>query len=101
MPEIQIIYAKKIPGKEAAEVWARVKVKSSGDRVYSYHLGLKTILDIVATPQYPGTAGVFPTIYLMNPGQYDNYASIWIWTATDTFESAEGSVWLNMHILGQ
>ena len=101
MPEIRIVYSRKIPGKEVAEVWARVRIKSSGDRVYSYHLGLKTILDVVATPEYPGTAGVFVTKYLANPGQYDNYASFWAWVATDTHESAEGSVWLNLLALGQ
>ncbi len=101
MPEIQIVFSRKIPGKELIETWARVRVKSSGDRVYSYHLGMKTILDLVATPEYPGTAGVFVTKYLESPGQYDNYASFWVWTDTATHESTEGSVWLNIHAIGQ
>jgi len=101
MPEIQIVYSRKAPGKELIETWARVKVKSSGDRVYSWDLGMKTILDLVATPEYPGTAGVFVTKYLVNPGQYDNYASFWVWTDTATLESTEGSVWLNIHAIGQ
>ena len=101
MPEVSIIWSRKVPGKELVETWARVRIASAGDRVYSYHLGMKTILDLVATPEYPGTAGVFITKYLMNAGQYDNYASLWAWTATDAHESAIGSVWLNVHAIGQ
>jgi len=99
--EVQIDYVKKVPGKEVAEGWARVKVASAGDRIYSYHLGLKTLLNLVITPEYPGTAGVFVTKYLMNKGRPNNYASVWVWTATDTKESSIGSVWLNVHFLGQ
>lgn len=101
MVQVEIKWAHKIPGKEAAEVWARVRFESAGDRVYSYDLNLKTILDLVALPEYPGTAGVFVTKYLMNQGQPDNYASLWSWTDTTTHESSIGSTWVNVHALGQ
>jgi len=101
MVQVEIKWARKIPGTEAAEVWARVRFNSAGDRLYSRDLGLKTILDLVVTPEYPGTAGVFVTKYLENPGELDNYASLWSWTATDTAESAIGSTWVDIHALGQ
>lgn len=101
MPAVEIKWAHKIPGKEIAEVWGRVCITSAGERVYSYDIGLKTILDFVAMPEYPGTAGVFLTKYLMNQGQPDNYASVWAWTDTSTAESTIGSVWCNFHALGQ
>jgi len=102
MVEVNILYKKKETGREVGLVFAKARVKSDGDRIYSYDLGLKTILDLVATPEYnPSVGGVFITKQVMNPGQYDNYASVWAWVDSSTPESTVGSVWINLIALGQ
>ena len=100
--EVVIKDVKKRPGREGVDVWAEVKVCSAGDRIYSYHLRGKSLLNIVLLPHYPPVAalgGVFVTKYMMNQGQPDNYASVWVWKTTSEHEDTLASVWLNVHAL--
>jgi len=101
MVEVDIKWSHKIPGKEVAEVWARVKFDATGDRVYSYDLELKTILDLVAMPHHPGDEAVTVQKYLMNQGQPDNYASLWGYSDVGADTKYTGSMWANIHALGQ
>jgi len=100
--EVIIDYKRKHPGREGVDVWAHVKIASAGDRIYSYHLGGKSLLNIIVTPDYAPnvtTGGVFVTKYMMNKGRPDIYASVWEWIDATTVESAIASVWINVHAL--
>ena len=97
--DVVIKNVRKRPGREGVDVWAEVQVCSAGDRIYSYHLKGKSLLNLVVTPHYPGVAGVFVTKYMVDQGYPDNYASVWVWTDTTTFEALLDSVWLNVHAL--
>ena len=100
LDEVQIGYQRKHEGKEVGEVWARVKVACAGDRIYSHHLNLSTILNWQVTPDDEiGDVGYFVTTDLHDEGQHDNYGSVWAWTATDSAKS--GSIWVQVHALGQ
>ena len=105
MVEITDVVIKSVvkrPGREGVDVWAEVQVRSTGDRIYSYHLRGKSLLCIELTPHYPPVAalgGVFVTKYMMNQGQPDNYCSVWVWKTTTEHEDTLDSVWLNVHAL--
>ena len=87
---------RKWPGREVTEVWGEISV-SSGDIIHSYDIGLKSIINILFTPE--SNTGVIVTKYIMNKGQNDNYASVWIWDDRSTPHT--GSLWLNFYAIGK
>lgn len=107
MVEVIKRWARKWEGLEAGFIEGELRVKS-GDRVYSYDLGLKTIYNIVMTPDVPQPFFVHVQKYLNHPGYTDNYASVWLLDANGSHISTQrqdlcpgGSVWLNFHAFGQ
>jgi len=87
---------RKWPGREVTEVWGEISL-SSGDVVHSYDLRLKSIVNLVLTPE--STSGVMVTVNIVNKGQNDNYASVWIWDDASTQHT--GSLWLNFYAIGK
>ena len=96
--EIQCVW-KPQPGTEATMVSAEITA-ASGDRIYAWALELSTIENIVITPQKV-PPGVFVTKYIVNKGTKDNYASVWIYTATDAELSRSTSIDLDVFALGE
>ena len=84
-------------GTEATMVWAEVTM-ASAELLYARYLELSTLENIVITAQKV-PPGVFVNKYIVDKGYKDNYASVWIYTATDA--QLSGSIDLNVFALGE
>lgn len=100
---VRIYKQKKYPAVEGAETIGRMNVWH-GSVVQARELGLKTIIELQLTCDTDDLT-LFPCAakWIYNPGQVDNYASIWLHDGVGTryITSGIGSVWVNFHSYGQ
>jgi len=94
---IVIQHQYKEPGKEHVEVWGEIEVDCPADLVMAWQLRLKSIYNILLTPDVEDFAAMK---YVVNKGAKNNYASIYTWRIS-TAGRASGSVWLNFLAKGE
>ena len=99
----------------AIKVWGEMKIAAK-EYVYARELKLNTIEGLLLTPLTGDHHLYTAQTYIYNKGEYDNYASVDIWSATGYEMVAsgrvgeisaasslpeDGSIWLNFVALGE
>lgn len=87
-------------------VYGEMKI-AAGEFVYAYELGLKTLQVLNLTPEINRRGlGYMAQKYINHKGEYDNYASIDIYSDAGTWQPPgtgpiDGSIWLDFMALGE
>jgi len=89
-------------------VYGELKI-ASGEIVYARELKLNCLQVLVLTPEYsrqPTVQVYTPVKWIYHKSEFDNWASIDIYEATDGWESrgnlpSDGSIWLDFVALGE
>lgn len=90
----------------AIHVYGEIRI-AAGEYVYAREMKLNTIQVMNLTPEIPrDTHGYMAHKNIYHKGEYDNYASIDIYSDAGTWQGAgtgpsEGSVWLDFEALGE
>lgn len=92
----------------AVVVYGEMKIAAT-ERIWARELELKTLQVLVLTPEYCGRPanGYFADKYIYRKGEFNNYASIDIWSGAGALQPAgtsgleDGSIWLNFIALGE
>ena len=90
----------------AVIVYGEMKV-AAGERIWAYELGLKTLQVLDLTPEINRRGlGYMAQKYIHHKGQYDNYASIDVFSDAGTWQGAgtgpiDGSIWLDFIAVGE
>jgi len=98
----------------AIKVWGEMKIAAK-EYVYARELKLNTIQVLLLTPETGDHHLYTVQKYIYHKGEYDNYASVDIWSAagyemlasgrgqseTPAANPTDGSIWLNFVCLGE
>lgn len=91
----------------AIRSYGAIKI-AAGEYVWAYELKLNTLQVLVLTPELspPQATGYMAHKAIWRPGEYDNYASIDIYSDAGAFQGPgtppiDGSIWLNFVALGE
>ena len=109
-PEIHVHYIERdvFGNGIGIRVYGELKI-ASGEIVYARELKLNCLQVLVLTPEYSRQATVqdwTPVKWIYHKSEFDNWASIDIYEATDGWEAAgnlpsDGSIWLDFVALGE
>jgi hypothetical protein len=82
----------------AVKVYGELKCTSK-EVIYAKELGLNTLEVLLLTAEAAPGTGYYAQKYIVNKGEYNNYASIDIWNNAGS--EVTSSVWLNFLALGE